>query len=178
MDLSAWFDAAYLVGGCIIAVVGSARFWIQRGDRLFVLGRPKHTRLIAGATGLAGVLISALFRPDVRARALGVAGFLVILVAVIGDTTWLRRVTEPRFWDRSPEPPWCAFHEKGIVFFDGRDEQFVAWREIDRYEWTGEHLTFYLAPATPGEAGPVYGWDVPFERREQVIDVIATRLQG
>jgi hypothetical protein len=185
MNPEDWFDAIAGVVVLLIALVAFIKVSIQRGDRLFVLGQPKHKQLIdaamwvVGLSGLAAFGYSGLFTPDVRSPAAGAAGLLLLLVAGLGNTKRLRgRLMEVLISDAQPDPPWCAFYQKGLVFFDGKAEQFIAWPEIERYEWTGERLTFYLTPATPGEAGAVYGWDVPFERREKVLDVIATRLQG
>jgi hypothetical protein len=72
----------------------------------------------------------------------------------------------------------CVFHENGMLVYDGRSPRFVGWADIERYEWQGDTLVFHLVAAGLAHVGAVLSYDVPLERRGEVLDVLAIRVRG
>ena len=50
--------------------------------------------------------------------------------------------------------------------------------DIDRYEWQGDTLVFHLVPEGLAHVGAVLSYDVPLERRGEVMNAIAGRVRG
>lgn len=144
------------------------------------LVRGRHLLTMRGRRNPARRILNAAF--------LAVAAFGLVATVLSGKGPWdvMSNVALFGFWITDagfdlygrPEPGQCAFHANGILLFDGRRPVFTKWENVERYEWQGNTLTFHFAPAGLAHVGDLRAFDVPPERRGDVMAIIAPRLRG
>jgi hypothetical protein len=154
----------------VAGVAAAVRTRIRRGRRLLVLrDRPSALRWVLGGVCLAMVAFDVVAHSGRPGRVGSGAGILAMLAFTVSD---LGLFFGPRPSGR------CVFHENGLLVYDGRNPQFTDWSSIERYEWQGDMLVFHLVPEGLAHVGAVLSYDVPLERRGEVMNAIAGRVRG
>jgi len=144
---------------------------VRRGRRLLILrDRPSALRWVLNGVFLAVAILGLVASAQSAKGPWGSVSSLSIILFVLSDLGFDLRGT--------PRPGHSAFHENGILVFDGRRPVFVNWAELERFEWQGETLMLHRLPQGLAHVGEIISIDVPPERRGDVMAVIAPRLRG
>jgi hypothetical protein len=155
----------------LVVVVAFVHTRVKRGRRLLVLrSRRSAPRLVLNVVLLTGAVLGLVGSVRSAKGPWDSISSLSIILFTLSDMGF-------DLYGR-PQPGQCTFHENGILMVDGRRPVFSRWDQIDRYEWQGDTLVFHLVPEGLAHVGAVLSYDVPLERRGEVMNAIAGRVRG
>ena len=155
----------------LVVVAGFVYTRVKRGRRLLVLrSRPSTARAALNVVFLAVAVLGLVASANSAKGPWDSLSSLSILLFALSDMGF-------DLYGR-PQPGQCTFHENGMLMVDGRRPVFTRWDRIERYEWQGDTLTFHFAPAGLAHVGDIRAFDVPPEKRGDVMAIIAPRLRG
>jgi len=155
----------------LVVVALFVRTRVQRGRRLLALRSRRSTlRWVLNGVLLAVAVLGLIASLQMAKGPWDSLSGLSLLLFTLSDMGF-------DLYGR-PQPGQCTFHENGMLMVDGRRPVFTRWDRIERYEWQGDTLTFHFAPAGLAHIGDIRAFDVPPEKRGDVMAIIAPRLRG